>query len=176
MKLEETCVTEDIYVVKGLKEPLLGRPAIEKLNLVARINDIQSQCSEEQIKKKYPRLFHGLGELKGEYEIQLKPHAQPFAITSPRRIPLPMKSKVKAEIERMEKLGVIRKVEQPTDWCAGMVAVPKPNGKVRICVDLTKLNERVCRETYPLPKIDALVNRSSMRSSMRSESPPCLAS
>ena len=57
----------------------------------------------------------------------------------------------------MEKLGVIGKVEQPTEWCAGMVTVPKPNGKVRICVDLTKLNESVCRETYPLPKIDSLL-------------------
>ena len=66
------------------------------------------------MKKKYPQLFHGLGELEGEYEIQLTPNAPPFAITSPRRIPIPMKSKVKAEIARMEKLGVIRKVEQPT--------------------------------------------------------------
>ena len=33
----------------------------------------------------------------------------------------------------------------------------KPNGKIGICVDLTKLNENVCRETYPLPKIDALL-------------------
>ena len=157
LTLGETCVTEDIYVIKGLKEPLLGRPAIEKLNLFARINDIRSPCSDEQIKKKYPQLFHGLGELEGEYEIQLTPNAQPFAITSPRRIPLPMKDKVKVEIARMEKLGVIRKVEQPTEWCAGMVTVPKPNGKVRICVDLTKLNESVCRETYPLPKIDSLL-------------------
>ena len=38
-----------------------------------------------------------------------------------------------------------------------MVTVPKPNGKIRICVDLTKLNENVCRETYSLPKIDALL-------------------
>ena len=43
----------------------------------------------------------------------------------------------------MEKLGVIARVEQPTDWCAGMVVVPKAKGKVRICVDLTKLNESV---------------------------------
>ncbi|XP_029192721.2 uncharacterized protein LOC114959009 [Acropora millepora] len=83
LTLGETCVTEDIYVIKGLKEPLLGRPAIEKLNLFARINDIRSPCSDEQIKKKYPQLFHGLGELEGEYEIQLTPNAQPFAITSP---------------------------------------------------------------------------------------------
>ena len=65
LTLGETCVTEDIYVVKDLKEPLLGRPAIEELNLFARINDIQNPCSEEQIKKKYPQLFHELGELEG---------------------------------------------------------------------------------------------------------------
>ena len=59
LKLGETCVTGEIYVVKGLKEPLLGRPAIEKLNLFPRVNDIQSPCSEEKIKK-YPQLFHRL--------------------------------------------------------------------------------------------------------------------
>ena len=37
LSLGETSVTEDIYVTKGLKEPLLRQPAIEKLNLVARI-------------------------------------------------------------------------------------------------------------------------------------------
>ena len=39
----------------------------------------------------------------------------------------------------------------------GMVVVPKSNGKVRICVDLTKLNESVCRENHPLLEIDALL-------------------
>ena len=42
LSLGETSVTEDTYVTKGLKEPLLGQPAIEKLNLLARINEIQS--------------------------------------------------------------------------------------------------------------------------------------
>ena len=75
LSLRETCVTEDIYVVKGIKELLLGQPAIEKLNLLARINEIQSQSYEERFKAKYPQLFHGLGELEGEYEIKLKPDA-----------------------------------------------------------------------------------------------------
>ena len=48
----------------------------------------------------------------------------------------------------MEALGVITRVEQPTDWCAGIVVVPKPNGNLRICVDLTKLNESVRRERH----------------------------
>jgi len=156
LSLGETSVTEDTYVTKGLKEPLLGQPAIEKLNLVARINEIQSPSYEERIKATYPQLFYGLGELEGEYEMKCNPDAQPFAIMTLRLIPLPMKSKVKEELARMEKLGVIRKVHKPTNWCAGMVTVSKPNRKIRICVDLTKRNENVCRETYPLPNIDAL--------------------
>ena len=54
----------------------------------------------------------------------------------------------------MEKLGVVSKINSPTDWCAGMVVVPKSNGKVRICVDLTRLNDSVCRERHPLPAVD----------------------
>ena len=54
----------------------------------------------------------------------------------------------------MEKLGVITKIEEPTDWCAGMVVVPKQNGKVRICVDLTKLNDSVRRERHILPSVE----------------------
>ena len=57
----------------------------------------------------------------------------------------------------MEKLEVISKVDTPTDWCSGMIVVPKPDGRIRICVDFAKLNESVLRETYHLPKIDNLL-------------------
>ena len=54
----------------------------------------------------------------------------------------------------MEEIGVIMKVEQPTEWCVCMVVVPKANSRVRICVDLTRLNECVQRERHPLPAVD----------------------
>ena len=54
----------------------------------------------------------------------------------------------------MQDLGVIEKVEQPTDWCSGMVVVPKANGKVRICVDLTRLNRSVQCERHILPSVE----------------------
>ena len=38
-----------------------------------------------------------------------------------------------------------------------MVVLPKPNGKVRICVDLTKLNKSIHREQYPLPSVDQVL-------------------
>ena len=100
-------------------------------------------------------LFTGLGDLvDSEYEIKLKPDSQPFALHTPRRIPIPLFSKVKMELDRMQELGVISPVYRPTDWCAGIVMVPKSNGKVRICVDLPKLNENVCRERYVLPSVE----------------------
>ena len=54
----------------------------------------------------------------------------------------------------MEAQGVISKVDQPTQWCSGMVAVPKKSGAVRICVDLQHLNRSVLREVHPLPRVD----------------------
>ena len=80
--------------------------------------------------------------------------AKPFAIHTPRKVPIPLMEKVKSELDRMLRLGVISKVDEPTQWCAGMVVVPKPNGKVRICVDFTKLNQSVKRENHPLPSVD----------------------
>lgn len=57
----------------------------------------------------------------------------------------------------MERLGVIASVREPTDWCAGMVPVLKANGRVRICVDHTILNESVCREQYLKPAVDQIL-------------------
>ena len=54
----------------------------------------------------------------------------------------------------MEELSVISRVEEPTDWCASMVVVPKKNSPcLRLCVDYTGLNEYVCREKYILPSV-----------------------
>lgn len=69
-------------------------------------------------------------------------------------MPIPLRPKVQDELNRMESLGVIRKVDEPTPWCAGMVVVPKKEGAIRICVDLKPLNENVLREVHPLPRVD----------------------
>ena len=85
---------------------------------------------------------------------KLKPEAEPFALRTLRRVPVPLLTKVKDEILRMEQMQIISKVDEPTEWCAGMVIVPKANGKVRICVDSTNLNESILTEFHPLPSVD----------------------
>ncbi|TWW58996.1 Retrovirus-related Pol polyprotein from transposon 17.6 [Takifugu flavidus] len=67
---------------------------------------------------------------------------------------LQVKGKVKEELQRMVTLGVIAPIDEPTEWCAGIVVVLKPNGTIRICVDLTHLNDYVCRERLILPAVD----------------------
>ena len=67
----------------------------------------------------------------------------------PRKVPFPLLDKTRKEIERMLGMGVISRVDQPTEWCAPMVVTPKTNGEVRICVDLTRLNQSVLRGLPP---------------------------
>ena len=148
---------QQMFVVDGLKTNLLGLPTIKALNLAVRLDETTSEStplSTTYIHQKFKHLFQGLGNLGGEYEIQLKPGATPFALYTPRRVPLPLRAKVSAELQRMDSMGAISRVDVPTPWCAEMVVAPKKSGSVRICVDLKLLNLGVLREVHPLPKVD----------------------
>lgn len=133
-------------------DPYWACPAIGALQLVEWIDAVES--TEERFRKKFPKVFTGLGKLDGDYCIRLKSDAVPYALTTPRTVPIPLENKIKEELERMKQMGVISRIEQLTEWCAGMVPVVKPNGKIRMCVDLTKLNEAVCREQHILPSVE----------------------
>ena len=147
----EKCCKQDVYIIKDLKSDLLGLPAIKELELLLNVCPVESG---KNIISQYPPLFTGLGTFACKYTIKLKPNSQPFALNAPQNIPLPMRSKVQCELQRMQGLGVISPVEEPTPWCAAMVVVPKDCGAVRICVDLKPLNENVLREVHPMPKVD----------------------
>jgi transposase InsO family protein len=152
---EKQC-TQPIYVLHNVKHNLLGLPAIRELQVLSQIHTVSQPVHEPtHIPDQFPLLFKGLGTFKGgSYTIQLKPDAKPFALYTPRNVPIPLRDKVREELSRMQALGVISPVEEPTEWCAGMVVVPKSSGAVRICVDFRSLNESVLREVHPLPKVD----------------------
>ena len=56
---------------------------------------------------------------------------------------------------------MISQIDEPSLWCARMVVMPKPSGKVRICVDMKPLNENAMREFHPLPAIDETLTQLS---------------
>ncbi|UYV83522.1 K02A2.6-like [Cordylochernes scorpioides] len=144
----------EIFVVPQLMQPLLSGKASESLNLIKRLQSIEKRNSLNPFEE-YPKLFTGLATLQGSYTIKLKDESQPHAIYAPRRIPIPLLNKTKEQLDQMVEKGVIEKVEQPTDWCAPMVIVPKPSSNdLWICVDLTALNKFVKRENYPIPSVE----------------------
>ena len=51
----------------------------------------------------------------------------------------------------------IREVYYP-DWLANVVMVRKACGKWRMCVDFTDLNKACPKDSYPLQRVDVLVN------------------
>ena len=148
LRLNGKSCDQDVYVVENLETPLLGRSACLALDTVAKVGTVTQ--STDDIKARFPNVFSGLGCMDGEYEIKLTPSHEPFNQTTPRRIPIPLLPKVKDELDRMETMGVIEKVDAPTEWCSPTVVVPKPNGKVRICGDFIQLNKAVLRENHPM--------------------------
>ena len=62
-------------------------------------------------------------------------------------------------MEEIERREVIAKVTTSTEWISSMVAVRKPSGKLRICIDPKDLNKALLRPHYPIPTIDEILPR-----------------
>ena len=61
------------------------------------------------------------------------------------------------EVEKLLAAGFIREVYYPK-WLANVVMVKKSNGKWKMCVDFTDLNNACTKDSFPLPRIDQLVD------------------
>ena len=149
-------IQEIIYVMRDEQFPLLGRPAIDAFGLINWVRMVEY----DKIPQTYQPLFEGIGKMKTDkHRIEIDPKAKPYAIKTPRRIPLHLRDKTRVELEKLEQQGIISKIKTPTDWVAGMVVVPKPNGDVRICVDYSQLNQAVKRERLMIPSVDELLSQ-----------------
>jgi len=107
----------------------------------------------QRIEETIADVFGYIGLMNCEQvKIELTDNAKPYCVNN--TIPFPLPPKVKEELVRMLEAVITKEGTEPTDWCAPMVPVIKPNGKVRICVDLRKLNEAVKRVKYFFPILE----------------------
>ena len=83
-------------------------------------------------------------------KIELKPDAVPFKLYNARVIPLAWQEPTKKALDDLVAQGIIEPVgDKVSDWVHPMVVVPKPDGRIRITTDLTKLNAHVKRPVHP---------------------------
>ena len=64
---------------------------------------------------------------------------------------------INTEVEKLLKDDFIWEANYP-DWIANVVLVKKTNGNWRVCVDFTNLNKAYPKDSFPLPRIDQLVD------------------
>jgi hypothetical protein len=96
-----------------------------------------------------------VGEL-GEMKIPLRPDARPIKQRPYRLNPI-YKQKVKDEIDRMLKDGIIESVKE-SEWISPMVVHDKKQGRgIKICVELRKSNDVCLHDPFPTPFMDEVL-------------------
>ena len=77
-----------------------------------------------------------------------------------RRFHLDCHQIIQMEVENLMRAGFIREVKYP-EWLTNVVVVPKKGGKWRVCVDYTDLNEACPKDSFPLPRIEQIIEAAS---------------
>ena len=121
------------------------------VNVVNNVNSPLTTTSEDIIAE-YKDIFQGLNCLPGEYHLEVDPNVTLVKHT-PRRVAIPLKAELHKHIEELEKMQVLKKVPETTDWISSEVVVRKGN-KLRLCIDPKDLNKALRRSHYPMPTIE----------------------
>ena len=89
-----------------------------------------------------------------QHRLKVDPKKKP--VQQRRRVFAPERNKaVMDEVNKLLATNFIQKVHYP-EWLANVIMVKKANGKWRMCVDFTDLNQACPKDSFPLPKIDQL--------------------
>ena len=91
-----------------------------------------------------------------QHKLNMNPERKP--VQQRRRVFAPERNQaITEEVSKLLTVGFIREMYYP-DWLANIVLVKKANGKWRMCVDFTNLNKACPKDSFPLPRIDQLVD------------------
>ena len=141
---------------------LLSYNTAQKLGLITisvnttTVTDVNKN-SPESLQEEFECLFGGIERLRNKIvklhvDPDITPRQQPH-----RSIPFHVRGDVEKELERLQRLDVIERVEGPTPWISPIVVGPKKSAEVRICVDMGEAKKAVKREKHLMPTIDDLI-------------------
>ena len=157
---------DEFTVVEGRGKALLGKDTAEKLNVLRvgppnspQAYSITSEGTSGDIVKNVADVFSGVGKLK-IFQLKLhvnkdvKPVAQPV-----RRLLFGLRDKVDRKLDELLKEDIIEEVPSgPTEWVSPLVVVLKPDGDIRVCVDMRRANEAIEKERHPIPTIKEVLH------------------
>ena len=108
--------------------------------------------------QKFPAVFSGeIGKLKDyQLELSIDPTVQPMA-QNPRPTPIHYRARVETKLKQLEDQDITEPITGPTPWVSPVVIVDKPNGDIRLCVNMCKPNEALLRTHHPYPTSEEIL-------------------
>ncbi|XP_062830648.1 uncharacterized protein LOC134297351 [Anolis carolinensis] len=125
--------------------------------------DISKELTQSQreeivgVLNKYSKMFSDLpGRVQGvQHQINTN-DAAPIA-SPPFRVTGNINECIEREVKEMLDLGII--VPSNSPWASPIVLVQKPDKTIRFCIDYRLLNKVTQTDTYPMPRLDDLLER-----------------
>ena len=113
----------------------------------------------EALVQEFPELFKEnapLGVVPGiKHQIRTVPNAFPVR-TKQWRMPETSRTEIRKQCDDMLNMGVVEPSASP--WLSPVVLVRKKDGKLRFCVDFRKINALTVMDSWPMPRIDELLD------------------
>ncbi|XP_014663369.1 PREDICTED: uncharacterized protein K02A2.6-like [Priapulus caudatus] len=163
---DSTWTRQEFFVVEVAGPAILGLPGSKALSVVTihtvtkddkpleYIHDqVQSIQTVKDLVERWPQQFDRIGDFKEPANLLLKNDATPH-IDAPRKCSIHIKDKLKAELDKMEDQGVIRKVTHHTDWCSSITTAIKKDGSIRVCLDPKRLNKNLKRCPHKIQTLE----------------------
>ena len=100
-----------------------------------------------------------ISPVHASHRLNVAPSAKPIR-QKVRRFHLDRYLVIQTEVDNLLHIGFIRAIKYP-EWLANVVVVPKKGNKWRVCVDYTDLNDACPKDSFPLPRIDQIVDASA---------------
>ena len=119
------------------------------------VNAIGNSTSVETLVEEYADVFERLGRLPHKLHLEIDKNVTPIQ-HSPRKIPVALKDDINSKLDQMIKQGILKEVNEPSNWISSLVAVRKP-GKLIICIDLKDFNKALKRNHYYIKTLDEIL-------------------
>ncbi|XP_076049340.1 uncharacterized protein LOC143030018 [Oratosquilla oratoria] len=131
--------------------------------VVPEVSEESDECFLEALTKDIESLLRTYACIFGDHprpcsalEHDVETHGAPPIRQRPYRLNTFKREYVRAEVQRLQELGIVQPSHSP--WASPVVLVPKPDGSMRLCVDYRRVNAVTEADGYPLPRIDDVID------------------
>ena len=153
--------------------PLPNSPAVREISTSDRMTKLFSLLPKEEISlstseckqlhqclEEHHSVFAVEENERGEtdlIEMEIFTGDAPPSKQHLRRVPFGVRKEVAQQLQKMQEMNVIQPSSSP--WSSPIVLVRKKDGTLRFCIDYRHLNSITKTDTYPLPRVDDIVDQ-----------------